>query len=219
MTVKLALRSLGLESRATMGIGLNGGAVAFDSQRREPLVIAVTRFMKSRSDDIGSANATAPPLIPTIFRPHKRILRRTIRLSIIRRIVRDWETLASLPRLGKPSDYERRPNPRMKSRSDDIGSANATAPPLIPTIFRPHKRLMRGSIRLILHSPNCSQLGYSRFAPSAWKAERLWASGSRRITTYVRIDSADPSFAELFMTVKLALRSLGLESRATMGLW
>ena len=67
-TVRLSLRSLGLESRATMGIGLNGGAVALDSQRREPLVIAVTRFMKSRSDDIGSANV--PPLIPTIFRPH-----------------------------------------------------------------------------------------------------------------------------------------------------
>ena len=91
-----------------MGIGLNGGAVALDSQRREPLVIAVTRFMKSRSDDIGSANATAPPLIPTIFGPRTRILRRMI--------------------------------------------------------------------RLILHSPKCSRLGDSRFALSAWKAERLWES-------------------------------------------
>ena len=90
----------------------------------------------------------------------------------------------------------------------------------------------------MLHLPNGSRLWIERFAPSAWKAERLLAPKSSRCyicrmardcgsgaslprlgkpSDYWLRNLADATFAEWLATVDRALRSLGLESRATIG--
>ena len=89
------------------------------------------------------------------------------------RWILDRYQTASLPRLGKPSDYLLRCDVLLRRQRWPMGSRSL---------------------------PN-------RFAPSAWKAERLFAS-LRRFTPA-------PALADGFSIVAKLLRSLGLESRAT----
>ena len=121
-------------------------------------------------------------------------VRRNLR-RCIGRIVRTGLQIASLPRLGKPSDYccsafQTERAKRTINRLLSIHQCVRTEPSTL--------RWTNGSHWLTY-----------RFAPSAWKAERLFNSPSRPNGTY------DIAFVESFAPVCRSLRSLGLESRAT----
>ena len=107
------------------------------------------------------------------------------------RIVRTGLHIASVPRLGKPSDYccSAFQAERAKHRLLAVQQCVRTEPSTLRWSNRSHRFT-------------------NRFAPSAWKAERLFNSPMCPNGTY------DVALVESFAPGCISLRSLGLESRA-----
>ena len=172
------LRSLGLESRAT---------IQFTNVSERNVRHCVGRMVHT-----GLHIASLPRLgKPSDYSIHQRV-RRNLR-RCVGRIVRTGLHIASLTRLGKPSDYccSAFQAERAKHRLLAVQQCVRTEPSTLRWSNRSHRFT-------------------NRFAPSAWKAERLFNSPTRPNGTY------DVALVELFAPVCRSLRSLGLESRATM---